>query len=151
MSEFTAAPQQEYPESTMSLDDVVAGMIETEHRFIRLYKRYNELNGVLTGEDKRKTFNPIRDLKISASRAYQWARRAGCNADEAHERAIVATIESSKLKFPGTIFNADVAENTFLPGPVIAYIDQLYAEYNLNEGQKKARRKANAKFEKNQK
>ena len=147
-----AAPQQEidFPESRLlSLEEVEAAMVETEQRFIRLYQRYTELSGTTDASDKRKAFNPIRDLKISANRCYQWARRAGCDANEASDRAIAATKESAETaneqenilgkllmrlhkKFPGRSTKIEIPES------VITYIDQLHMEYNLTDAEKKA-------------
>ena len=155
MSESTAAPQHE-PENigAMTLSEVEAALVEMEGRFIRLYQQYIALEG--NGlEDKRKTFNPARNLKISANRSYQWARRAGCTADEARERAIVATIESAKVQEKEHMLGKLLlrlskklptpSTDVTLPVDVTSYIELKHSEYNMTEAEKKAKRSKKAK------
>jgi hypothetical protein len=156
MSESMAAPQHE---STMTLEEVEAAMVETEQRFIRLYQRYNELNKP-ESVDKRKKFNPIRDLKISANRSYQWARRAGCDANEARDRAIAATKESlEKNREDESIlwklllrlrkkFPAVAVSETTIPDSVMEYINLLYSQYDLTEVEKTATKKKSTRKKK---
>jgi hypothetical protein len=140
MSDAIAAPQPEVfldrLESVMTLEEVVVAIKKEEGRFMRLYHRFHELNGLTVSGDKRKQCNPIRDLKISANRAYQWARRAGCNADEARERAIAATMTAAETRYPSLI------ENGSLPLSVMAYIDKGYSEYTAVKSRKKMKRTA---------
>jgi hypothetical protein len=124
MSDAMAMPTPDhFPESGMNLQEVVSAIKDEESRFLRLYHRFHELNGTTEKEDKRKACNPLRDLKISANRAYQWARRAGCTADEARERAIAATETAAKTRYPSLV------ENGSLPLSVMAYIDKAYTQY----------------------
>ena len=156
MSESTAAPQQ-----VNTLEEIETAMVEMEEGFIRLYQRYVELNGKGV-EDKRKTFNPHRDLKISANRSYGWARRAGCDADMARDRAIAATIERAKeqekehilgkllLRLSKKLSTPATSDGT-LPAPVMSYIDLLYSEYNLTTAEKKAAKKPTTRKKKEKK
>jgi hypothetical protein len=151
MSESMAASQCE-PESTMTLEEVEAAMVEVEQRFIRLYQRFVELNGATKNEDKRKQFNPIRDLKISANRSYQWAHRAKCTAQVARERVIAAVKESLennreevnvlwklllrlRKKLPAQVISEKI------PPAVMEYIELLYSQYNEKKKAKTATRK----------
>lgn len=143
MSEASAVrPQmvgENFPETTMTLDEVIVAIQETEQRFMRLYQRFNALNNTTEVEDKRLVFNPSRNLKIAANRSYQWARRAGCDADEARERALAATVKSAHDYYPQSIVEG------ILPMDVLGYIDLLHSEYNMTEVQKKASRKLDRK------
>jgi hypothetical protein len=145
MSDSTATSAQgEYPESKMTLEEVTAALVETENRFVRLYKRFDDLSGGSSKDDKRTEFHPERNLKITVNAAYRHARSAGCNADEARNRAIAATINSASTYYPASLVNGN------LPDSVAAYIDVQYAEYDLTDEEKKVARKI-AKKNKNTK
>jgi hypothetical protein len=132
MSDAMAIPQPEgFPEGRFSLQEVVEGIKDAEGRILRLYHRFHELNATTEKEDKRKKCNPLRDLKISANRAYQWARRAGCNADEARDRAIAATMNAAQSRYPSLV------ESGSLPLSVMAYIDLGYQEYSQSRKKRK--------------
>jgi hypothetical protein len=134
MSDVMAMPQlASYPESSMTLEEVVTAIRDEETRFVRLFHRFHELNGTTEQEDKRKKCNPLRDLKISANRAYQWARRAGCNAEEARDRAIAATLTAAETRYPSLV------ENGSLPPSVMSYIEIGYNQYAVTG--KKTRKK----------
>jgi hypothetical protein len=158
MNDSIAAAPQRDPEITMTLEEVEAAMVEMEQRFIRLYQRFCELSKT-TEADKRKQYNPNRDLKISASRSNQWAHRAGCNADEARNRVIAATKESLgknreeesilwklllrlRKQFPTSPISDAI------PDSVMSYIDLLHSQYNLTEAEKKAIKKLKTKKKK---
>ena len=130
---------ENFIETTMTLDEVIAAIQETEQRFMRLYQRFHALNNTTEVQDKRLVFNPSRNLKIAANRSYQWARRAGCDADEARKRALAATFKSAHDYYPQSIADG------ILPIDVLGYINLLYSEYNMTETQKKASRKLNRK------
>ena len=49
--------------------------------------------------DKRKKFNPIKNLRISAAKAFTWARSSGREPWEAQERARVAVLKLARKKF----------------------------------------------------
>src|ERR1700733_3770920 len=63
---------------------------------MKLYRRYQVLQDDFLGRmgikdpsippDGRSVYNPEKNLKISAVRAYGWAKHANCNADEARRR-----------------------------------------------------------------
>jgi hypothetical protein len=142
MSDAIAILQPDvFPESTMTLEEVVTAIKDGETRFVRLYQRFHDLNGTIQQEDKRKKCNPLRDLKISANRAYQWARRAGCNAEEALDRATAATFAAAEARYPSLITSSEKDGVTVqtLPLSVMAYIQKGYNEYH-----KKPRKKSNA-------
>ena len=159
MSEFMAAVAQYDPESTMSLEEIEVSMVEIEQRFIRLYQRYCELNKTKDSkEDKRKQFNPIRDMKISVSRAYQWAHRAGCDADAARDRVITAINQSLKNNREEESIlwklilrlrkNFETTSDSTIPDSVMNYINQLYIQYDLTEAEKKAIKKSGVRKKK---
>ena len=133
---------EEHPENVMTLEEVTNALLETEARFMRLYRRFHELNGTTDTDDKRSQFNPIRNLKIAAFRSYEWAKGEKCDAAEARDRAIAAAFKRAQEFYPACI--ADGA----LPAGVMAYIDLTYSEYNMTEEEKKASRKAAAKEKK---
>ena len=140
MSEALAIPQLDtFPEGSMTLEEVVGAMKEEETRFTRLLHRFHQLNGTSEDEDKRKKCNPIRDLKISANRAYQWARRAGCNAEEARDRAIAATLTAAESRYPSLLTPTEVegVMVSVLPPSVLAYIQNAYNEYASKKPRKK--------------
>jgi len=141
MSESTAAPQTEPPVQvgvspvidTMTVEEVVVAIVETEKMFFALYRRYHELSNTVDVEDKRLAFKPFRNLKVSAARSFGWAKKAGCTAKEAYERALAATWTSARSSYPASIVDGK------LPDDVVAYIEKEYAEYNLTPAQKKAK------------
>lgn len=139
MSESTAVPQTEQRVQVgvspiidmMTVEEVVAAIAETEKMFFDLYRRYHELTNTVDVEDKRLAFNPSRNLKVTANRSFGWARKAGCNAKEAYDRALAATWKSARNSYPASIVDGK------LPDDVMAYIEKEYVEYYWCKIQKK--------------
>jgi len=120
---ITAAPAA-YPESWMTKEEVLEAIHDCEARLSRLFERFCELDGSASEMDKRTQFNPIRNLKISANRAYQWAKRAGCDAEEARKRAVYATLDAAAEKCPSLL-----EDGRTLPTEVTEYIEKMFREY----------------------
>ena len=151
MSDASVAPQPAVevkvfpPVGEMSISDVVAAILQAEGLFYGLYKRYHELTNTEEVEDNRLSFKPSRNLKVAANRSYQWARRAGCDAEIARERALAATWTSARTKYPASIVDGE------LPADVLAFIEKEFAEYNLSEDERRLlKKKANGKRKRKQ-
>lgn len=154
MSESSAAVAVS-PESTMTQTEVVEAIREAEQHFKRLYQRFDELNVEVTIKDKRKVFNGPRNLKISANRSYQWAKRAGCDADQARQRAIAATEEAARdlykqfliRRLTEILFSSTNQEDVSaaLTSDVLEYIDKLHDEYGKPKAVKQPKPKKEKK------
>lgn len=70
--------------------------------------------------DGRKIYNPEKNLKISAIRAYGWAKKAKRNADDAKVRVLERTMDSARKKYG----------MTKLPDSVVDYINEWHAKYD---------------------
>jgi hypothetical protein len=110
---------------------VLQGDIEVKNaRLHMLYKRYQALqddfrSGMGIGGDaepidRRKAFNPEKNLKISAIRAYGWAKKAKRSADEAKLRVTERTLLAAKSKY----------SMTKLPDAVVEYINHWHKHYD---------------------
>jgi hypothetical protein len=97
------APVEPTPESVVAVDDaaiqVELQQIELERsdleaRIVVLDERTKDLRKQLKQWDKRKDFNPIRNLKISANRAYGWAIKLPL--EERKQKAIDAIFRSAR-------------------------------------------------------
>jgi hypothetical protein len=73
-------------------------------------------------EDGRKKFNPVRNLKISAIRAYGWAKEDGKDASDAYASARQATLDAASKRYAD---HPDVCEyvcHNKLPPTVEVYL-----------------------------
>jgi len=140
------------PMATMTLEEVVVemaktkGEIKTLEEQLALRKVYMQrlITVVATHErkefgevidisgyaeprqDRRALLNPIKNLKISASRAIGWARNYGENAKAAKGRAIAAVEDAIRKKYDGEFPGG-------IPKDVMVYIDYLHDNYQLQK------------------
>lgn len=124
-----------------------------QEEFGRLWNRYHELGGEKSantakadrigkkppaGEaDKRggwigdrRNFNPIRNLKISAKRAYDWSKQRGRTADEAKQRAFDAAMKSAKKRYRGAAEVQPFLDSNTLPPAILDYIETWFKNYD---------------------
>lgn len=98
-------------------------------RRFALYKRLQEINNQNVHLDKRKMFNPEKNLKISAQRSYDWSKARGRNADEARTRATAAALSLAKSTYPEMLVDGE------LPDVILDYIKHSYENYDHNEAE----------------
>lgn len=139
-----ATPQQSDPESVMTLVEVLAAIDLYKTKLSRLRCRLNELQS-----DKRKIPDPIRNLKISANRSYQWSKRGGFSDEDARKRTIAAVWKKAAETTKGPDANdirvkrlAEIIEETgALPAEVTKYIEQKFLEYDIKPRPRSKRKK----------
>lgn len=69
--------------------------------------------------DQRKTLNPFRNLKISARRVFEAAKRHNFDAETAKDRAYTLVLSTAKNKY----------NYTTIPQSVVDFIEELYNDY----------------------
>jgi uncharacterized small protein (DUF1192 family) len=99
---------------------------------IRLYKRHRVIQDAFFGgfrmaefpgkEDGRKKFNPVRNLKISAVRAYGWAKDDGKDAAEAYDSAREATLDAARKRYADQPGVCEYLRRNQLPPTVEDYL-----------------------------
>lgn len=109
------------------LDAEKARMMELYRRYqIILNRDFNALGFSVPQQkqDKRALFNPMKNLKISAKRSYDWSRRNGRDAEQAREMAAEAALRAGEKKYKALL------DNGKLPKEIIEYVDYWYKHYD---------------------
>jgi hypothetical protein len=148
------AVEHQYEEETMSEDEVLVALEQTrqlhealtrqlkelEDRTLRLYKRYQQFRDAelpsygldlpsSPPKDKRKIFNPMKYLKISAMRALGWAKDFGESAADAKARAITVVTASAQKRYADDPSVAPYLDKGTLPPELLEFIDVRAKEY----------------------
>jgi hypothetical protein len=158
-----------YKEQISGLEELVRAELGIVGKLYRLYQDSDEAIAMTAAEilesnpapekpDKRKAYNPIKNLNIGVRRSYEWQKRDGYNAEDARERVYRSMIDTAKRKgihaaacvCKGKTEGCSVLKPlvqrvetmTDLPAAVVQKIEQGYAEYGAGKKKKTAKKKS---------